>query len=124
MQIINCTPHAINILHGEAELDPRTRSWKIIGEPFSIQTITPSGICPRCKQTEVEKSLVNGIPVISVEYGEIENLPEPKEDTYLIVSALVASAGKQRGRNDLLIPARLVRDENGRIIGCLALAGV
>jgi len=124
MQIINCTPHAVNIINGEAELDNRTRSWKLTAEPRSIQTIPASGICPRCQQTEVEQGIVNGIPLITVEYGEIEGLPEPKPDTLYIVSALVANAGKQIGRTDLLIPARLVRDENGRIVGCLALAGI
>ena len=51
-------------------------------------------------------------------YGKVSNLPEPKDGVLYIVSAAVRTALPER--NDLASPAHLVRDEEGRIIGCLA----
>ena len=120
--ILNCTPHEVTILNPEGcEYDPRTRSYK--GEhPEVLRVFKPSGICPRVQTKEVRMADIDGVQTIGVQYGEIENLPEHKIDTFLIVSALVATAGRKAGRDDLLIPAQLVRDESGRIVGCLALA--
>lgn len=50
------------------------------------------------------------------------HLPPEEPGTMLIVSALVANAGMAHGRKDLLVPTRMVRDVEGRIVGCLALA--
>lgn len=72
-----------------------------------LREIAPTGICP----------------VMAVESGEIENLPEASEGTWLIVSAMVANAGRAQGRHDLLVPARIVRaTADGDPVGCLALA--
>ena len=43
--------------------------------------------------------------VCSVEFGDIQGLPEPQEGTLLIVSALVLSAAKAAGRTDCVAPA-------------------
>lgn len=53
------------------------------------------------------------------DYGEVEGLPEPKDDTFYIVSALVMNASPRR---DLVVPNDTVRDEAGRIIGCKSFA--
>ena len=52
-------------------------------------------------------------------FGEVENLPPQEEGVMLIVSALAASAAK--GRDDLLVPGELVRDDGGNIVGCKSL---
>lgn len=105
MNIINTTPHNVVIYDDEMNI---------------IKTFEPS-ISVRCKQTETETGSIDGIPTVSVEFGEIEGLPEPQEDTIYIVSQIVKRAGEQVGRKDLFVPARPVRDEQGRIIGCKAL---
>ena len=55
--------------------------------------------------------------VATVVFGEVQNLPEPAENTLYIVSALVLSASK---RADLVAPAtghpEAVRNEKGQII--------
>ena len=55
--------------------------------------------------------------VATVVFGEVQNLPEPAENTLYIVSALVLSASK---RADLVAPAtghpETVRNEKGQII--------
>ena len=62
------------------------------------------------------------IPLNKVELSEIENLPDVSLEYYYIVSRIVAEACPER--TDLFIPDETVRDENGRIIGCRALAQV
>ena len=66
---------------------------------------------------------INGIPIESVAYGEIEGLAEYQDDVYYIVSGLVAAAAARAGRTDCLAPGALVRDKNNPavILGCLFL---
>lgn len=106
MKILNCTPHDITIVkdNGVTEIIP------------------VSGIIPRLEQEDIVVGEVEGIPITKVAYGENKDLPEKEEDTFLIVSALVANANKDR--DDLLIPGGLVRDEQGKIVGCKSLARV
>lgn len=99
LQLVNCTPHAINIIDGP--------------------TIPPSGIVARVKATTVKVGDINGIPVTATMFGEVENLPEPEFGTIYIVSSLVAQA--RPDRDDLFIPNESVRDDQGRIIGCRSL---
>lgn len=102
MNIINCTPHEVNIVNGP--------------------TIPPSGIIARVTATTVTIGEVDGIPVTTTAFGQVENLPEPEEGTIYIVSSLVAQ--RCRDRNDVFIPNESVRDENGRIIGCRSLGRI
>lgn len=120
--IINMTPHAITLLDStNAVFDPKSRSYKIEGEVVIKATIPPSGEVARCSMTEEVVGEVNGTPLVKNTYGKIEGLPDPQPDTYYIVSALVATAA---GRSDLLIPSRMVRDNEGKILGCTAFGAV
>lgn len=59
---------------------------------------------------------IDGIPVFRTVFSKnITDLPAPADDTVFIVSTLVAQAAV--GRDDLVVPANLVRDDNGVIIG-------
>ena len=108
MEIINLTPHSINIVLADS----------------TIVTIPSSGVIARCvQQTETIGELHYSdsiIPLTATSYGDIIDLPNPKPETYYIVSRLVMSAAS--GRTDLLCPNGLVRDDNGNIIGCESLA--
>ena len=57
----------------------------------------------------------------------ITNLPEPKENTYYISSALCSSVAKELGRTDVLAPKQLVlklnEDGSTLILGTLGLRG-
>ena len=134
VKIINCTPHDI-VFIVESHIDD---------EFYTIEKfiIKKSGIIPRVKEVErkidtfktnvtrerdiEEDGYDNGwnlyIDIMEKSFTEVEGLPEPKKDTYYVVSALVASAAKDR--KDLLIPNELVRDEKGRVIGCKNLAKI
>lgn len=106
-QIINLTPHLINI-YRDGEI---------------ILTIPSSGTARAMEGKDKEVCSINGIPVIKKTYSEPENLPEFHENVFYVVSALTAQSAKDCGRatEDLLLTGNLVRDESGRVIGCEAL---
>jgi hypothetical protein len=125
VKIVNLTPHEINIIMPNV--------WDMKGIPnlqMNIDhgtgtvtiTIPASGIIARCRTERKTVSNVDGIPVTSTIFGEVEGLPEPKEGTIYIVSSLVAQACKDR--NDVFIPDDTVRDEEGKIIGCRSLGRI
>jgi hypothetical protein len=102
-KIINLTPHLVNIVLENEE----TIKFSPVGNA-------------RCKQETKNIGLINGIPITSTSFGEVEGLPEEKEGIYYIVSRLVMSACGNR--KDLLVPNDIVRDKEGKIIGCKSLA--
>ena len=124
VQIRNLTPHEVRILDPRCcEFNPRTRSYSLIGELVVLMTIAPEdGNVPRCSTHEVECDPICGIPTLEIAFGQVENLPDQSEGQWLIVSAIVANAARANGRTDCLVPAHMVRDASGNIVGCLALA--
>lgn len=92
----------------------------LIRENGSKTTIESSGIA-RVDSTEVTsyQPEIDGVPVIHQEFGDVSGLPPYKEGDWIIVSRMVTSACKDR--KDLLVPAKLVRDDNGNIVGVRAL---
>ena len=105
MKLINLTPHTLNVVTGAD----------------TTVTIEPSGSVARVSVQYVVKGNCNGIPLYSSVYGDLQGLPEAEEGTMYIVSTLVASAAKELGRDDILSPGELVRDENGQPVGCRGL---
>ena len=97
VEVVNLTPHEIT----EAES----------GISFS-----PSGQVARVETESKKIEKIGGIQLYSRSFGQVIDLPEPRPNTLLIVSALVLEAAKNR--QDLLAPGELVRDEKGRPIGC------
>lgn len=107
MTIINLTPHAINFLREDNSV---------------LATIEPSGTIARASQTREAVGEVNGIVVNQCSYGSVTGLPDPQDGTIYLVSALTAQACPER--SDVFITDDAVRDENGRIIGCRAIARI
>jgi hypothetical protein len=110
INVVNCTPHDVNLI---------TESGNII-------VFKRSGIIPRLlEQQKIISSIdINGIEIniVKKSFLEPEGLPEPQENTFYIVSALVAGACKNR--DDLVVPNDVIRDEEGRIVGCKNLAKI
>jgi len=105
---INLTPHTITLLdeHGN--------------EIFDLGGVNPS---PRVEEvkTGVKEVQVNGSSMFKIYTSKnvgVNGLPAPKEDTYYIVSRIVAEYAEDR--DDLLVPDEFVRDSEGRIIGARA----
>ena len=59
------------------------------------------------------------VPIIRQTLGQVDGLPAAKAGTMIIVSRLVCAA--MPSRTDLVCPARLTRDAEGRITGCQAV---
>ena len=111
MHFVNLTPHDITIVQ----------------DGDVVATIPKSGNVARCatERNVVGTISVDGveIPMTEVVLGEVAGLPEPNEGTAYIVSLAVATRASQDGRvDDIFVPDDTVRDEDGRIIGCQALA--
>jgi len=106
-RLVNLTPHPVRVLKENGEL---------------VMELPPEGIVPRCAEEVEPYTEVNGIPVVRKRLGAVEGLPAPEDSVYYVVSRAVAEAA--RGRDDLLIPDDLVRDEKGRVIGCRRFAVV
>lgn len=102
MKIINLTPHVITVFNGDNTVE------------------FPSKGIARAEQELVQTDSINGIPLFQITFGAPVDLPEPQEGTFYVVSAITAQAAQKVGRitSDLLLPAKLVRDESGRIVGC------
>ena len=85
------------------------------------RTIESSGVA-RCAQTDKEIGTFAGLPIVVTEFGEVVDLPEPVDGTAYVVSSITAQACK--GRMDVFVPSRPLRDDKGRIIGCAALGRI
>ena len=103
IKIKNLTPHPINIL------DEGGKCLRTFASEGAIRLAT----------TIIVKSSIAGIPTSKTVFGDPEGLPDFKEGQYYIVSQLIKSA--LPGRVDLLVPAEVMRDETGQIIGCKSL---
>ncbi len=103
MTIKNYTPHPISICNNAGDI---------------IRVIQPEGLV-RLKAVTVPAGEIDGILVTRTEFGQPEGLPDFKEGTFYIVSQLVKSA--LPSRSDLLVPAEVIRDEKGNIVGCKSL---
>jgi hypothetical protein len=101
--IINMTPHPVMIIDETGNV---ARRFETAGQiRLASQTVTGEPI--------------DGIPTSKTVFGEAVGLPEATNGTYYIVSQIVKSA--LPGRKDLLVPAEVVRDTSGNIIGCRSL---
>lgn len=141
--LINLTPHLVRFYPPDCpdRIDPEqveplaviypatAHKSARIGE-ISLGTVThvPVGAGWPCSQL-AEGELT--IPVEYVEYcahgGLVNPLPEPQDGVWLIVSLVVAIQqtyvyAAPRGRSDLLVPYREVRNMGGTVIGCRQLA--
>lgn len=98
------TPHAVCVLDADGEV---------------VKTYDPSGSVPRVSSTANVVSSIDGIDVVETVFGEVEGLPEARQDTVYLVSALVRLAATDR--TDLVSPdtspASAVRNDRGHIVG-------
>ena len=110
IKLLNYTPHTITM----------------IGSLNEIVLELPSKGVARCKSTRYAVGQINGIPMNRTVFGNIEGLPNPKDDTYIIVSRIVAEAAAEaeNPRNDLIIVDDTVRGADGQIIGARAFARI
>ena len=142
MNIVNTTPHEINIyFEKQTEWNEERKFYQVKEGEQPVKNIPSSGTTFRMEMKEEtitslvlegEDTLISplgntppntfnfGIPVMEVWYDGQDEFPKKVEGTYYIVSRLVAE--NNRFRDDFLMVHRTVRDSDGRIIGCTAFA--
>ena len=108
-RLVNLTPHEVVIHHYSdvTTVAPSGSVARVAQETWAVRTAWDAMSSTQC------------IPIVRSEYGPVEGLPEPVEDTIYIVSSMVRTALPTR--TDIASPAILVRDVEGKIIGCKAL---
>jgi hypothetical protein len=103
--IINMAPHAVVIIDADGNV---LREYLASGRTIRLKSETvPAG------------TLEDGTPLSRTVFGTPVGLPEYQEGTWYLVSQLVKSALPER--TDLLVPAEVVRDSAGNIVGCKSL---
>ncbi len=105
MTVVNKTPHAVIIVDENGQV---VRTYEKGDSQIRLAVKTVQDV-----------PLADGTPTSRTKFGEPEGLPDFKEGTFYIVSQLVKSALPDR--TDLLVPAEVVRDEKGNIVGCKSL---
>lgn len=100
---INLTPHEVKVFDENQVL---------------IKTIPPSGQVARLEKRDGEVTKVLGVTLKRPHFGEVQNLLDPQEGVYLIVSSMVRTSPGLLSRTDLVSPGDLVRDNSGNVIGC------
>jgi hypothetical protein len=103
--IINKTPHCIRLLDADRNEIRRYPKPKKRDRLIRLST-----------RTEPAGALPNGVPLTKTVFLEPEGLPVYQDGVFYIVSQLVKDALPERG--DLLVPAEIVRNKRGHIIGC------
>ena len=105
MAIVNATPHPVMVVDKDGNV---------------LHTLQPRAAGPvRLKSWTERVAEIDGVPTSKTVFGEVENLEEEVEGVYYIVSQLVKSALPIRA--DLLVPAEVLRDKEGKILGCQSL---
>jgi len=105
MDIVNLTPHAVDIRRVDG----------------TVLTVPPSGQVARCAETRTAvESPLEDISCTRATFGAVEGLPAPVTGKIFIVSALVLN--QCVGRTDVFAPGPAVRDAAGKIVGCDGLS--
>lgn len=105
MKVVNMTPHGVSICNNEGEV---------------IRVYPASGQMIRLKSETVrDEKLPDGTPISRTVFGEPVGLPDEDGETVYIVSQIVKNALPER--DDLVVPAEVVRDAAGNILGCKSL---
>ena len=123
--VINCTPHDVNIYTPSGCY---MRDGCLYRREDEIEFPQPFRTYPAAKEparvTFVQKTagMADGILIYWWAPEELVNLPEPKPDTYYIVSKMLAQACPER--EDFILPGNLVRNESGDVVGCIDFSRV
>lgn len=108
MRLVNLTPHDITLVG----------AWGTLVVPHEA---APARVA--AKSVPAGTVALDGgasIPVTSTDFGAVEGLPQPTDEVVYLVSRIVKD--RVPGRNDVMVPADMVRDAGGRIVGCRGLS--
>ena len=123
--VINCTPHDVSIY---SSADCYMYNGSLYLREGGEEYPEPLSVYPAAKEPAraiyVQKPVgtVDGYQIYRWTPDEIFNLPEPEPGTYYIVSKMLAQACPER--KDLIFPGTVVRDADGRVVGCIDFSRV
>lgn len=133
--IVNLTPHDVAIYNTTVCILNSGRLY--LHEKADMEYPEPMRVYPAAKEparmTFVQKpaGMADGIPVYWWAPNEIVNLPDPKPETYYIVSKMLAQACPER--KDLIFPGTVVRgtpkgsrwmSADDHVVGCIDFSRV
>jgi len=104
MELINLTPHALNIINNDG----------------NVVDIKPSGLIARVAASSAVIATVNGFSISQQTFGDVVGLPPAADGVMLIVSRMVKD--RVADRADVVVPGAPVRDADGKIIGAQGLS--
>jgi len=102
VNLVNLTPHPV-----------------VVVSDREVRRLEPSGQVLRLAETVENVGELDGIPLVRKTLRLEGELPPRQDGVYYVVSLAVA---QMAGRPDFLVPDDLVRDEEGRVIGCRRFA--
>lgn len=103
---VNLTPHPINVVGDDGRI---------------VRTIPPSGQALRLSESVAPIGDIEGIPLVWKTLDRAAELPQRMSGVYYIVSLAAAQVAR---RPDFLVPDDLVRDDEGKVIGCRRFATI
>jgi hypothetical protein len=114
-QIINLTPHDCHLIMGDTTYTIKRSGLEA---RVSVNTFNPHtapvafevGCAGFATYEQVD------VPIAYRQLGTVQGLPGEQLGTLYLVSTMVADAVPHR--EDVIVPGELVRDEQGRPIGC------
>ena len=109
IKFVNCTSHPIDLINLYPE------------DGFQI-TKLPKAEFPCHVSTQLTKlsKTAEGIQLYKTTFGEVENVPKPAKNKIYIVSTIVKDALPDR--NDLVVPAGVIHNSDGVIIGAASIS--
>lgn len=104
MTFVNTTPHPVHVLDQDGKI---------------VLTVPPATQPLRLGEVTEPIGQVDGVQIVRKTLGGAAQLPPPKAGVYYVVSLPVAQAVR---RADFVVPDDLVRDDQGRVVGCRRFA--
>ena len=126
MKIHNYTPHEVVLYHPTSTVNDGT-GLRLKPGAVPVRTFPSMGTIRAENQSQLHSHIFEeNYPPVTVyrnQYGTPIGVPEDTEGCALIVSAIAAKAMAETHPNVMcLMPNGLVRDDEGRIIGCTSFA--
>jgi hypothetical protein len=106
MLVVNLTPHTLNI-HSDD------------GSILNLPSVGNARCEVTSEQVETINSGTRNINVFRVNYGDVIGLPDSEQGVVYVTSLLVAQAVPHR--RDVHSPGELIRNDEGKPIGCKGL---
>ena len=115
--IVNLTPHPIHVFPADCpdRIEPGSWAPALVIPPHD-------GVPARVGEIELGPGpeAEPSIPIVNIAFGSGNALPVPTAGVWLFVSRPIAMVNPDR--RDLLVPFHEVRNLDGSVIGCRALA--